>query len=96
MPATQLRIGVIGCGMRGGLARHWHDPNGRSLVVAAADTDRANLAAFPALVGNKDMALVADYRALLDRKDIDAIAVLSPDWCHEEQAAHAKDALFPQ
>jgi predicted dehydrogenase len=89
MPSTQLRIGVIGCSGRGGIARHWHDPQGRSVVVAGADTDAKNLAAFPEVVANKDVALVADYRALLDRKDIDAIAVCTPDWLHEEQAVAA-------
>jgi len=91
-PSTQLRIGVIGCGMRGTLARHWHQPNGRSVVVAAADPNPANLSAFKTVIGNDDLFLAADFHALLDRRDIDAIAVLSPDWCHEEQAVAALEA----
>ncbi len=30
---TQLRMGVIGVTGRGGIARHWHNPKGRSVVV---------------------------------------------------------------
>ena len=37
MSLTQLRIGMIGITGRGGLWRHWHDPQGRSVVVGAAD-----------------------------------------------------------
>ncbi|MFH1009283.1 MAG: hypothetical protein V1800_17550 [Candidatus Latescibacterota bacterium] len=33
----QIRIGVIGVTGRGGLAAHWHQPKGRSVVVAGAD-----------------------------------------------------------
>ena len=92
MPATQLRIAVIGCGNRGGLARHWHEPKGRSVVVAAADPNAANLAQFKKLLNNEVMFTTADERLLYERRDIDAIAVLSPDWCHEEQAVAALSA----
>ena len=34
---SQIRIGVIGVSGRGGLARNWHDPDGRSRLVAGAD-----------------------------------------------------------
>lgn len=91
-PSTQLRIGVIGCGMRGSLARFWHNPGGRSIVVAAADIDPGRLAAYPRVIGNEGMALVNDARLLFERSDVDAIAVLSPDHCHEEHAVGALEA----
>jgi len=34
---SQIRIGLIGVTGRGGIARHWHQPEGRSVVVAGAD-----------------------------------------------------------
>jgi predicted dehydrogenase len=91
-PSTQLRIGVIGCGMRGGLARFWHNPKGRSVVVAAADIHPGRLAAYKNVIGNDTMLLVNDARLLFERKDIDAIAVLTPDNWHEEHAVAALEA----
>jgi predicted dehydrogenase len=91
-PSTQLRIGVIGCGMRGGLARFWHDPDGRSVVVAAADIHPGRLAAYKNVIGNGSMLLFNDARFLFERQDIDAIAVCTPDNWHEEHAVAALDA----
>ena len=40
----------------------------------------------------KDMMAVSDYRALLDRDDIDVIAIASPDHWHAIQAITAMSA----
>ena len=82
---------MIGVGGRGGLWRHWHQPAGRSVVVAGADPSSDALYRFRAENGC-DPFVAADYRALLDRPDIDAVAVCSPDYCHEEQAVAALQA----
>ena len=88
---TQLRIGMIGVSGRGGLWRHWHDPDGRSIVVGGADVSPAHLEAFRRENGT-DPFVTGDYRRLLDRGDVDAIAVTSPDHCHEEHAVAALEA----
>jgi predicted dehydrogenase len=89
---TQLRIGLIGASGRGGLLGPlWHRPQGRSVVVAAADINPQQLAGFQAWHGGNP-AVTTDYRELLERPDIDAIAVLSPDYCHEEQTIAALEA----
>ncbi|MCD6552919.1 MAG: Gfo/Idh/MocA family oxidoreductase [Anaerolineae bacterium] len=88
---TQLRIGMIGVAGRGGLWRHWHDPAGRSVVVAGADINPEHLAAFRAQHGG-DPFTTTDYRELLARPDVDAVAVTSPDWLHEEHAVAALEA----
>ncbi|SVC86742.1 uncharacterized protein METZ01_LOCUS339596, partial [marine metagenome] len=89
MALTQLRIGMIGVTGRGGLWRNWHNPDGRSVVVAGADTNANNLNIFSEHHGQNPYT-TQDYRDILCRTDIDAIAVASPDYCHEE---HAADAL---
>lgn len=82
----QLRIGMIGVGGRGGLWRHWHQPEkGRSQIVAGADISETALNRFSSEHGGNPYATL-DYRRLLDRRDVDAIAVCSPDFCHEEHA----------
>ncbi len=84
-------MGMIGNGMRGGLARTWHQPQGRSIVVATADLNPDALAKFREGV-NPDAFTTADYREVIARDDLDAVAVTSPDFCHEEHAIAALEA----
>ena len=88
---TQLRIGMIGVAGRGGLWRHWHQPEGRSVVVGGADVNEGFLAEFAAKHGGKPFTTTT-YEELLAREDVDAIAVTSPDTFHEEQAIAALEA----
>jgi predicted dehydrogenase len=91
MSFTQLRIGMIGVSGRGGLWRHWHDPEGRSVVVGGADVNPDYLESFRSANGTKPFT-TTDYRELLARSDVDAVAVTSPDYCHEEHAVAALEA----
>lgn len=86
----KLRIGVIGVRGRGGIARHWHD-SGRAVVVAGADVNERNLDLFRKDI-NPDAFITTDYRVMLERPDIDAVAVTSPDFVHEEHAVAALEA----
>ncbi len=88
---SQVRIGVIGLGSRGHMAGSWHQPQGRSVVVAGADLDPAKEDWFREAMG-PDAAFCRDYRELLDRSDVDAVVVTSPDDCHEEHAVAALEA----
>lgn len=87
MPQKELRIGVIGCGGRGGLARHAHKPEEGVHLIAAADTVPKFLDDFSkAFPGS---FVTDDYRKLLRRKDIDAVFVTTPDFLHEKHAVAA-------
>lgn len=88
----KLRIGVIGVSGRGGMARQWHQPgaDGRSVLVGGADVNPDFLARFAADV--PEAQVTDDYRRLLDRDDVDAIGVFSPDFLHEEHAVAALQA----
>ncbi len=79
----KIRIGVIGAGLRGGLAQYWHKPNGETEIVALADISQERLEKFQEKF-DTPLFLTKDYKELLTRDDIDAIAVLSPDYLHEE------------
>lgn len=85
---SELRIGIIGAAGRGTMATHWHDPSGRSVVVGAADVSDGALNWFRKNVNDKGF-VTKDHRELLDRKDIDAIAVMSPDFTHEQYVCDA-------
>ena len=86
----KLRIGVIGVCGRGGIANHWRDSK-RSVIVGGADVSDAALADFKQRMGD-EVFVTKDYRALLDRPDVDAIAVTSPDFVHEAHACAALEA----
>ena len=86
----KLRIGMIGVRGRGAIARHWQASK-RATVVAGADVSEANLKAFLDDI-NADAFVTTDYRQMLERADIDAVAVTSPDFVHEEHAVAALEA----
>ena len=82
---------MIGVSGRGGLWRSFHQPEGRSVVVAGADIIPDHLQAFEAEHGDAPFT-TTDYRELLARPDVDGVAVTSPDYCHEEHAVAALEA----
>ncbi|MEU4272932.1 Gfo/Idh/MocA family oxidoreductase [Streptomyces sp. NPDC026092] len=85
-----LRIGVIGLGLRRNLAVSAHRPGRGSVVAAVADTDpavRARITTrFPGATA------YADHRALLDDDTIDAVIIATPDDTHEAIACDALQA----
>jgi len=91
MKANELRIGVIGVGGRGGLACSAHKPDEGVKVVAGVDPNPKAFEKFRQWYGD-DTFTGSDYRQLLDRKDIDAVFITSPDFCHEEHAVAALEA----
>ncbi|MBT2406596.1 MULTISPECIES: Gfo/Idh/MocA family protein [unclassified Streptomyces] len=79
---TDIRIGVLGYGLRGSLARTAHRPGRGAVVTALADPDpraRAEAAAvFPGV------RTTADHVEVIKDPDIDAVLVLTPDHTHAE------------
>ncbi len=84
----QIRIGMIGATGRGSISRHWHQSEGRSVVVGAMDTSQTALDWFQREINDKAF-VTKDHRELLERPDIDAIAVTSPDYTHEQYVIDA-------
>lgn len=91
----QVRIGVIGCGIRGkALASQFSKlPNVRIVAVSDPDTVRMDQIASETnkAAGNKP-GLHRDYRKLLERKDIDAVIIASPNHWHALHTIHACQA----
>ena len=95
----ELRIGVIGAGGRGGLSRNAHHVNGAK-VVAICDIKEDALTRYQEFIdtknkedGTKDTVYKTnDYKKLLARKDVDAVFITTPDYCHEEMAVAALKA----
>ena len=74
------------------MGKLWQRPeSGESVVVAAADIAPAALEEFKNWAQPRAF-LTTDYRELLRRDDIDAVAVFSPDYLHEEHATAVLNA----
>lgn len=85
----KMRLGMIGTGGRGSMYKLWMK-NPRVEVVAGADV---NPAARQAFAEELPRAFAAeDYRRVLERKDVDAVAVCTPDRLHREHAVAALQA----
>jgi len=83
-PNDTVGVAVLGCGRGASLAR-WFTKIPDSQVVAVADVDenrsRRLCDEIQELSGKRPQAVV-DFRTLLDRKDVDALAVATPDHWH--------------
>jgi predicted dehydrogenase len=93
-----LRVAVVGLGVRAYLIELAHRPGLGARVVALCDVDPAALGRrVQALGGEGQVFASADYRRVLDRQDVDAVLVLTPDHTHEAiviDALHAGKAVF--
>lgn len=87
----EIKIGVIGVGGRGMLAKCAHQPDKGFRVVAGADVNEANFARFKEYAG-AEAVVTRDYRKLLAQRELDAVFISSPDFLHEEHAAAALKA----
>lgn len=86
---SELRIGVIGYGLRGSLARRAHQPEDGCQVTVLYDPDPAARERF--LADFPDAVTVTTLEDFLG-SGIDAAFVLSPDWCHEAHAVALLEA----
>ena len=86
-PNSEIRVALIGCGSRGpGLAKELAAVPGAKLVLAC-DIDPSHSAKTAAAHGN--IPTEKDYRKVLDRKDVDAVLIATPNHTHVLIAAAA-------
>ena len=83
----RVNVGFIGIGGRG--SGHLH--NEKQLAAAVCDVDKNHLASAVKVAGEKAF-VCTDYRRILDRKDIDAVLIATPDHWHALQTVHAAQA----
>jgi predicted dehydrogenase len=91
----RLNVGVMGLNGRGQAIVHAFNATPGAQVTDLADVDATVLAQRAGdflKQGQPAARAVRDYRALLDRRDIDVIAVTTPDHWHAKAAADAMDA----
>lgn len=86
----KLKIGVIGTSGRGIMARHWNEEGARSVISAGMDTSDTALESFKETA--PDARTSKDIDDFLSKDDFDAVAIMSPDFTHEEYAIKAFQA----
>ncbi|NMB95442.1 MAG: Gfo/Idh/MocA family oxidoreductase [Clostridiaceae bacterium] len=80
----RIRVGVVGAGTYGAnviQAFHAEHRMGNIEFVSIADINEITLAKMNKLYGVKGYS---DYNEMLDKEDLDAVAVVTPDYLHEE------------
>ncbi len=89
---SRIAIGLIGCGDLG-RNHHLRHLLGREEcdVVAVCDVDRDHVDEAVDVTGGR-AAACTDYRALLDRHDVDAVMIVTPDHWHSLPTIHACEA----
>jgi predicted dehydrogenase len=86
-PARLHRIGVLGLGMGANVLTLNRDPSSRGRVRSICARDPAKLERFQAEYGVEQS--FTDYRRMLEDKDLDIVAVYTPDALHAEHCVQA-------
>jgi predicted dehydrogenase len=80
-PSNQVRLGIIGTGNRGQQLITAFKPHADCKIVAACDLSEQYRNKAQEMLGS-DLEVCDDFRRLIDRKDLDAIIVATPDHWH--------------
>src|SRR5687767_5439227 len=94
--SDRLRIAIVGVGGMGNSHLKWFAGLPDVEVVALCDVDETHLAESLKTLGTLQPSFkaqgYADFRRILDRKDIDAISCATPDHWHAQIATMAFQA----
>jgi predicted dehydrogenase len=95
-PSDKLRIAHIGLGGMGNNHMNWFAAIPEVDIVALCDLDQdhlnSTLASLQKLRPGSKVDIYGDFRQVLDRKDIDAISIATPDHWHAQIATLAFQA----
>jgi len=81
-PNDRVNLGFIGFGIRGNILMEAVKETGQANLVEVCDCYQGHLARAKERTDGKIATNFAQYKKLLDRKDIDAVVIASPDHQH--------------
>ncbi len=87
----RVRLGFIGVANRGGQLMSAFMTHQDAQIVALCDVDSRTLAKARTRIKG-DVTTYSDFRKLIDRKDLDAVVIATPDHWHAIQSITACDA----
>ncbi len=102
-PSDRLNLGFIGTGKQGKILLGYFNKYTQAQAIAGSDADSKKLAAFHQAAQKaagekagtqpyKGFSPYPDFRELIQRKDIDAVVIATPDHWHAVQAVMAANA----
>ena len=77
----RIQMGLIGCGNRGNQVYGSFANHSDVVFIAGCDVNKTRLESTAEKIGGK-VDTYADYRRVLERKDIDAVLIATPDHWH--------------
>lgn len=87
---NKVRLGLIGCGSRGGQLLKEFEKVPDITFAAFSDPDTSRMDGLAK--GRSEAGKFQDYRKLLERDDIDAVVIASPNFWHALHTIHACEA----
>jgi predicted dehydrogenase len=81
-PADRVNVAFIGFGIRGNILMEAARDTGQVNLVVASDCYQGHLDRAKERTGGKIETNFAQYKKLLDRKDVDAVIIATPDHWH--------------
>lgn len=102
-PSDRINLGFIGTGKQGCILSNYFLDTGEINILAIAEVYKGKANRFtekvegyftkhPQAPGKTEIAVYSDFRKLLDRKDIDAVVIATPDHWHAAMAVRAAQA----
>lgn len=91
-PSDRVNMGFIGFGIRGNILFENAKQTGQANRVAVCDCYQGHLDRAKERSDGKVDTYFAQYKKLLDRKDIDGVAIATPDHWHLQMVLDALDA----
>ncbi|MGD0923385.1 MAG: Gfo/Idh/MocA family oxidoreductase, partial [Terriglobia bacterium] len=78
-PADRVNVGFIGAGIRGHILMDAAKQTGQANLVVACDCYQGHLERAKERTEGKIETNYADYKKVLERKDVDAVVIATPD-----------------
>jgi len=91
-PNDRVNVGFIGFGIRGNILLEAAKQTGQANLVAVSDCYQGHLTRAKERTEGKIETHFAQYRALLERKDVDAVVLAPPDHWHLQMVLDALSA----
>jgi len=89
---TKIRMGVVGAGTWGETHAYIYNDHPRAEFAAVCDLNRERALALAKKFGLPETAVFTDHKEMLKKAEIDAVAIVTPDFAHTQVAVDSANA----